>query len=91
MRIVSNRSHFQRFRPIAALCDCLTMRAPQFAAVTIALDTAKYRARRPDERSEKIGYLLDRLLSGEEVAKSALEHHGLKVTIREALSPEILD
>lgn len=59
------------------------MKAPPYAAVTIALDTAKYRARRPDERSEKIGYLLDRLLSGEDVAQSGLEHYGLKVTIRE--------
>lgn len=67
-----------------------TLIAPPFAAVTIALDTAKYRARRPEERAESIFYLVDRLLSGEEVADSALEHYGLKVTVRPAVKPEIL-
>lgn len=66
------------------------MKAPRFASITIALDTSKHRARRPDERANSIAYLVDRLLSGEEVAQDALEHYGLKVTIREALKPEIL-
>jgi hypothetical protein len=66
------------------------MKAPPHAAITIALDTARYRARRPEEREHPIFYLLDRLLTGEEVAQSELEHYGLRVTIREALSPEIL-
>jgi hypothetical protein len=66
------------------------MIAPRFAAVTIALDTHRYRERRPQERDEHIHYLVDRLLAGEAVAHSALEHYGLKVTIREALAPEIL-
>lgn len=67
------------------------MIAPQFAAVTIALDTAKYRARRPEERSEHIAYLLDRLLAGEEVAQSEFIHYGLRVTVRAAFKSEIVD
>jgi hypothetical protein len=66
------------------------MKAPPYAAVTISLDTAKYRDRRPEERERHIFYLLDRLLAGEEVAQSALEHYGLKVAIRPAVKPEIL-
>lgn len=65
-------------------------RAPRFAAVTIALDTQRYRNRRPDERRDSIGYLVDRLLAGEEVSQAELEHYGLRVTVREALGPEIL-
>lgn len=67
------------------------MKAPAHGAITIALSTERYRARRPEERRNNIAYLLDRLLAGEEVAQDALEHYGLKVTIREAVSPEILD
>jgi hypothetical protein len=66
------------------------MKAPRFAAITIALDTEAYRARRPDERERVIGYLLNRLLSGEEVADVELEHYGLKVTARPAVKPEII-
>lgn len=66
------------------------MKAPRFASLTISLDTAKYRERRPEERDQSIFYLVDRLLAGEEVASSALEHYGLKVTIREAVTPEII-
>lgn len=64
--------------------------APPFAAITIALSTAKYRARRPEERRESIAYLLDRLLAGDEVSQQALEHYGLRVSVREAVKPEIL-
>jgi hypothetical protein len=56
---------------------------------TITLNTTQYRSRRPEERDIHIHYLIDRLLSGEEVARSALEHYGIRVTIREAVSPEI--
>jgi hypothetical protein len=66
------------------------MKAPPFAAITIALSTERYSARRPEERRESIFYLVDRLLAGEEVATSALEHYGLRVAIRPALKPEIL-
>jgi hypothetical protein len=66
------------------------MKAPRFASLTISLDTAKYRVRRPEERDQSIFYLIDRLFAGEEVAQSALEHYGLKVAIRPAVSPEIL-
>lgn len=66
------------------------MKATQFAAITIALDTSKYRLRRPEERAESIHYLIDRLLAGEEVAKEALEHYGLRVSIREAVKPEMV-
>lgn len=66
------------------------LKAPQFAAITIALDTGKYRLRRPEERADSIHYLIDRLLSGDEVAKDALEHYGLRVSIREAVKPEMI-
>lgn len=66
------------------------MQAPRFARLTVSLDTEKYRARRPEERQQHISYLVDRLLSGEEVADTALEHYGLKVTIRPAFKKEIL-
>lgn len=66
------------------------MISPRFAAITVSLDTEKYRARRPDERRETIYYLVDRLLCGEEVAQEALEHYGLRVTIREAFKKEII-
>jgi hypothetical protein len=65
------------------------MKAPHFASITISLDTEKYRLRRPEERDRQIFYLIDRLLSGEEVAQSALEHYGLKVSVREAFKKEI--
>lgn len=67
------------------------MKAPRFAALTLSLDTEKYRSRRPDERDSNIHYLIDRLLAGEEVAVSALEHYGIRVTIREATKPEIIE
>jgi hypothetical protein len=66
------------------------MKAPRFAAITISLDTEAYRSIRPEVREHKIAYLLNRLLSGEEVADSELEHYCLKVTIRDAVAPEIL-
>lgn len=66
------------------------MKAPRFVTISLSLDTEKYRARRPDERSDHIFYLVDRLFAGEEVAQDALEHYGIKVVIRQALSPEIL-
>lgn len=66
------------------------MKAPRFASITLSLDTTKYRARRPEERDQSIFYLIDRLFAGEEVAQSALEHYGLKIVVKEALSPEIL-
>lgn len=66
------------------------MQAPRFAAITVSLDTAEYSARRPEERQQHIFYLVDRLLSGGEVADTALEHYGLKVAIREVVSPEII-
>lgn len=66
------------------------MKAPRFAAVTIALDTEAYRARRPEERERHIFYLVDRLLAGENVADSELEHYGLRVTVRQAFKPEIV-
>lgn len=67
------------------------MKAPPHAAITIALSTARYGARRPDERRETIYYLVDRLLSGEAVKAEALEHYGLKVSVRPAFKSEILD
>jgi hypothetical protein len=66
------------------------MKAPRYAAITIALDTEAYRAIRPDVRSNHAAYLLNRLFSGEEVADVELERLGLKVTIRPAVKPEIL-
>lgn len=66
------------------------MIAPAHAAITIALDTAKYRARRPEERRESIAYLLDRLLSGLEVAEEEFIHYGLRVTVRAAFKSEII-
>jgi hypothetical protein len=35
--------------------------------------------------------LVDRLLSGEEVASSELEHYGLRVSVRPAFKSEIVD
>lgn len=67
-----------------------SMKVPRYTAITLSLDTEAYRARRPDERSQNIHYLIDRLLAGEEVARSALEHYGIKVELRDATSPEIL-
>lgn len=66
------------------------MKASQFAVVSIALDTERYKLRRPEERANSIHYLIDRLLSGDEVARDALEHYGLNVTIRAAVKPEII-
>jgi hypothetical protein len=66
------------------------MKAPRFAVVSIALDTQAYRSIRPEVREHKIAYLLNRLLSGEEIDQQALEHQGLKVTIRDAVAPEIV-
>lgn len=66
------------------------MKLPRYAAVTIALDTEKHRQMRPEVRSGQVAYLLDRLLCGESVALSEFEHHGMKVTAREATSGEIL-
>jgi hypothetical protein len=66
------------------------MKAPRFASLTVSLDTERYRARRPEERSQHIAYLVDRLLAGEEVADTALEHYGLKVAVRPAFKKEII-
>jgi hypothetical protein len=66
------------------------MKAPHHAAITVSLDTAKYRARSPRERDGQIHYLIDRLLSGEEVAVSALEHYGIRVSVRAAFKKEIV-
>lgn len=66
------------------------MKAPRYASVTLSLDTSKYHARRPEERDQNIFYLVDRLLSGEEVSASALEHYGIKVRIEAAVKPEII-
>lgn len=67
------------------------MKAPRYAAITIALDTERYRQNvRPEVKEHRAAYLLNRLLSGEEVAQDALEHLGWKVAIREAVGPEIL-
>ena len=67
------------------------LKAPQYAVISIALDTERYRQNvRPEVREGQTAYLLDRLLTGESVAESELEHLGWKVTIREALAPEIL-
>jgi hypothetical protein len=66
------------------------MKAPRFAVLTLSLDTSAYRLRRPDERSHKIAYLLDRLLAGEEIAESELRHYGIRVAVREAVKGEIL-
>lgn len=66
------------------------MKAPRYASITLSLDTAKYRERRPEERDQNIFYLVDRLLAGEEVSTSALEHYGIKVRIEAAVKPEIL-
>lgn len=66
------------------------MKAPRYATLTISLDTARYRERRPEQRERAIFYLVDRLLAGETVADSELEHYGLRVTIRGAVKPEIL-
>lgn len=66
------------------------MKSPRFATLTISLDTEKYRLRRPEERERHIFYLIDRLLGGESVAEGALEHYGIKVSVREAMTPEIL-
>jgi hypothetical protein len=66
------------------------IRAPRYASITISLDTEAYRSIRPEVREHKIAYLLNRLLSGQEVADSELEHYGLKVAIRDAVAPEIL-
>lgn len=66
------------------------MKLPRFAAMTIALDTERYRAVRPDVRANHAAYLLDRLLTGETVADIELERLGWKVTVRAATSPEIL-
>jgi hypothetical protein len=66
------------------------VKAPHYATISLSLDTTKYRARRPEERDNNIAYLPDRLLCGEEVAADALEHYGLRVTVRAALKPEII-
>jgi hypothetical protein len=66
------------------------MKAPRFASVTISLDTLKFKQERPEVRSGHIAYMLDRLLCGEVIAEEELERHGLKITIREAVSPEIV-
>jgi hypothetical protein len=67
------------------------MKATRFATITISLDTARYRDRRPEERERAIFYLVDRLLGGETVADSELEHFGLRVSVRPAVKPEILE
>jgi hypothetical protein len=68
------------------------MKAPRFAVISIALDTEAYRLNvRPEVRDGHAVYLLDRLLTGEEVADSALEQLGWKVTIRPAFKKEIID
>lgn len=61
------------------------MKAPRFASITLSLDCEKYRLRRPEERERHIFYLVDRLLSGETVAESELEHYGIKATVRAAV------
>ena len=67
------------------------MKAPRYAAITIALDTERYRQNvRPDVKDRHAAYLLNRLLSGEPVADSEFERLGMKVAIREAVGPEIL-
>jgi hypothetical protein len=66
------------------------LRAPHFATISISLDTLKFKQERPEVRSGHIAYMLDRLLCGEVVADSEFEHHGLRVTVREAVSPEIV-
>jgi hypothetical protein len=66
------------------------MKAPRFAVISIALDTEAYRLNvRPEVRDGHAVYLLDRLLTGEEVADTALEQLGWKVTIRPAFKKEI--
>src|SRR5689334_15188647 len=65
------------------------MKPPRHAAITIARDTAAYRQLRPEVREHDVHYLIDRLLAGEAVAQSALEHYGLTVTVREAVATEI--
>jgi hypothetical protein len=66
------------------------VQAPRFATISISLDTLKFKQERPEVRSGHIAYMLDRLLCGEVVAQEELERHGLKITIREAVSPEIV-
>lgn len=64
---------------------------PRYAAITISLDTERYRQNvRPDVKEHHVAYLINRLLSGESVALSEFEFLGMRVTIREALSGEIL-
>lgn len=66
------------------------MKAPRFAAVTIALDTERYRQNvRPEVKEHHAAYLLNRLLSGQEVARSEFEHLGMRVSVREATGAEI--
>jgi hypothetical protein len=66
------------------------MKAPRFATITVSVDTERHALIRPEVREHHLNYLLDRLLSGKEVAESEFVHLGMKVSVREAVKPEIL-
>lgn len=65
------------------------MKAPRFARITLSLDTERWRKIPEHSRSGAL-YIINRLLSGEDVADSELVYFGLKVRVEDAVSPEIL-
>lgn len=65
------------------------MKLPRYAAVTFSLDTEQF-AQRPTFMRDSSEYLFTRLMRGEEVAKSEFDWMGIKVTVRDAVSGEIL-